>query len=93
MSLNAVHEHSRSSKICNSHSPSGIFFELVEHRPLAELEYEMELLFPPEHLDQVDQVGVLQVLQHLYLAHRDLLDHRIILRFLAAFRGIILSGE
>ena len=51
----------------------------------------MELLFPPEHLDQVDEVWVLQVLQHLDLAHGDLLDHRIILRFLAAIRGIILS--
>ena len=80
-------------KLQSSHPPSGILFELVEHRPLAELEDEVQLLFPPEHLDQVDQVGVLQVLQHLDLAHGDLLDHRIILRFLAAIRRIILSGE
>ena len=74
----------------HSHSPSGILFELIEHCPLAVLKDEMELLFSPEHLDKVDQVRVLQVLEHLHLAHRDLLDHGIVFRFLAFNRKIIL---
>ena len=79
--------------LVHTHSPSGILLELVEHGPLAILKDEVKLLFSPKHLDKVDQIRVLQVLEHLDLAHRYLLNHRIILRFLAVNRRIILSWD
>lgn len=37
--------------------------QLVEHRVVTVLKHEVELPFAPEHLDQVHQVGVFQLLQ------------------------------
>ena len=37
---------------------------------VAELEHEVQLPLPPEHLDQVHKVRVLQVLQHPDLPER-----------------------
>ena len=47
-----------------------IFLQLVEHSVVAELEHEVQLPLPPEHLDQVHKVRVLQVLQHPDLPER-----------------------
>lgn len=37
--------------------------QLVEHRVVAVLKHEVELPFASEHLDQVHQVGMFQLLQ------------------------------
>lgn len=37
--------------------------QLVEDRVVAVLEHEVELPLAPEHLDQIHQVGVFQLLQ------------------------------
>ena len=46
---------------------------------VTKLEHEVQLPLPPEHLDQVDQVGVLEVLEHPDLPEGDLLDQGIVL--------------
>ena len=46
---------------------------------VTKLEHKVELPFPAKHLDQVDQVGVLEVLEHPDLSERDLLDQGIVL--------------
>jgi hypothetical protein len=43
--------------------PSLVLLQKVQHRFFAEFEDEMELPFPPENLDQGDQVPVLQSLK------------------------------
>ena len=62
-------------------------FELVEQRALAVLEDEVEPLLAPEHLDQVDEVRVLEVLQHADLAEGDLADERVVLGLLEPLDG------
>lgn len=47
----------------DTHPPSGMAVQLVEDRVVAVLEHEVELPFAPEHLDQIHQVGVFQLLQ------------------------------
>lgn len=42
--------------------PSGMAVQLVEDGVVAVLEHQVELALAPEHLHQVDQVGVLQLL-------------------------------
>ena len=42
--------------------PSGVFVQLVENRLLTELKHQVEPSLPPEHLQQVDQVHVFQLL-------------------------------
>ena len=60
-----------SPHLCEGHGdPLGILLQLVEHGVVAELEHEVQLPLPPEHLDQVHKVRVLQVLQHPDLPDR-----------------------
>lgn len=42
----------------------GILVQLVEHGVVAILEHEVQLALAPEHLQQVHQVRMLQVLPH-----------------------------
>lgn len=46
-----------------TYSPFGMPVQLVEHRVVAVLEHQVELPFAPEHLDQVHQIGVFQLLK------------------------------
>jgi hypothetical protein len=39
-----------------------MFFKLVEDGPITKFEDEVQLPFPPEHLDQVHQIRMLQIL-------------------------------
>ena len=59
-----------------------MLLQLVENRLITEFEDEVQFPLPPEHLNEVDQVGMLQVLQHPNLSHCDFLDQRIIFGFL-----------
>lgn len=45
------------------HSPLGVLLQVVQHGPLAVLEDQVQLAVPLEHLDQVDQVGMFELLQ------------------------------
>lgn len=45
------------------HLPSRVFVQLIEDRLLAELEHQVEPSFPPEDLQQVDQIHVFQLLR------------------------------
>lgn len=47
----------------HTHSPSGMAVQLVEHRVVAVLEHEVKLPLAAEHLDQIHQVGVFELLQ------------------------------
>lgn len=44
-------------------SPLGVAVQLGEHRVVAVLEHQVELPFAAEHLDQVDQVAVFELLR------------------------------
>lgn len=48
--------------ISRKYVPSGMLFKLVEHSQVAVFKDEMKLLFTSKHFNQVDQVGVLQLL-------------------------------
>ena len=54
--------------------------QLVQDGVFAKLKHQMKATLPPEHLQQADQVRVLQVLQQAYLPQRDLAYGRIVLR-------------
>lgn len=41
------------------HQPFGVFLQLVEDGVVAEFEDEVEFPLPPEHLDEIDEVGML----------------------------------
>lgn len=43
--------------------PSRVFVQLVEDRLFTELKHQVEPAFPPEDLQQVDQVHVFQLLR------------------------------
>lgn len=43
--------------------PFGVFFQLIKHRSLAVLKYEVQFAISFEHFDQVDKVGVLKLLK------------------------------
>lgn len=45
------------------HVPSRVSVELIENRLLTELKHQMEASFPPEDLQQIDQVHMFQLLQ------------------------------
>jgi hypothetical protein len=62
-----------------------MLLQLIKDGVVTELEDEVKLSLAPEHLNQIDQVRVLQVLQHADLAHRYLLDQWIVLGFLKRF--------
>lgn len=55
--------NARSSRRPEPHSPPGMAVQLVEDRVVAVLEHQVELPFAAEHLDQIHQVGVFQLLQ------------------------------
>ena len=59
---------------------------------VTKLEHEVQLPFPAEHLDQVHQVGVLEVLEHPDLPERYLLDQRIVLTLHELLDGHEVSG-
>ena len=59
---------------------------------VTKLEHEVQLPLPPEHLDQIDQVGVLEVLEHPDLPEGDLLDQRIVLALHELLDGHEVSG-
>lgn len=46
-----------------THPPSGVTVQFVEDCVVAVLEHEVQLPFTAKHLDQIDQVGVFQLLQ------------------------------
>ena len=56
-----------------------VFLQLIEHRVVAELKHQVEFPFPAKYFNQIDKVGVFEVLQHSYLSECDLLDERIVL--------------
>lgn len=43
--------------------PSRVFVQLIEDRLFTELKHQVEASFPPEDLQQVDQIHMLQLLQ------------------------------
>ena len=55
--------NSEVTKWGDAHTPSGMAVQLAEHRVVAVLEDQVQLPFAPEHLDQIHQVGVFQLLQ------------------------------
>ena len=69
-----------SADLCEGHGDTlGVFLQLIEDGVVTKLEHEVQLPLPPEHLDQVHQVRVLEVLEHPDLPERDLLDQGIVL--------------
>lgn len=48
----------------------GVALQLVQDRVFTELEHQVQLPLPPEHLQQVHQVWVLQALQHKTVSFR-----------------------
>lgn len=48
----------------------GVALQLVQDRVFTELEHQVQLPLPPEHLQQVHQVWVLQALQHKTVGFR-----------------------
>lgn len=51
-----------SSQQEKGHSPLGVLVQLVENGVVAVLKDQVQLPLPPEHLQQVHQVGVFQLL-------------------------------
>ena len=51
----------------------------MSYRVITELEDEMQFPLPAKHLDEVDEVGMFEVLEHPDLPEGDLLDEGIIL--------------
>lgn len=45
------------------HVPSWVSVQLIEDRLLTELKHQMEASFPPEDLQQIDQIHMFQLLQ------------------------------
>lgn len=49
---------------CYAHDlPSRVFVQLIEDGLLTELKHQVEPSFPPEDLEQVDQIHMFQLLQ------------------------------
>lgn len=51
--------------------PSRVSVQLIEDRLLTELKHQVEASLPPEHLQQVDQVHMFQLLQAQRRAQED----------------------
>lgn len=47
----------------SSHAPSWVSVQLIEDGLLTELKHQMEASFPPEDLQQIDQIHMFQLLQ------------------------------
>ena len=43
--------------------PFCMFLQFIENGSITVFEYQVELSLPPKHLDKIDQVGMLQILE------------------------------
>lgn len=55
----------------------GILFNHIQDGQLAVVEHQVKPALPAEHLNQIDEIRVLELAQHADLAHGDLAYHRI----------------
>lgn len=70
----------------------GTLLQLVQNCVVHKLKDQVQPLLPPEHLNQIHQVVVPQLLKHPDFAESDFLDHLIILALQELFDGHQLTG-
>lgn len=52
----------------------GVLLDHIQNSQLTVVEHQMEATLPAEHLDQIDEIRVLQLAQHAHLSHGNLSD-------------------
>ena len=67
--------------------PFRMFFQFIENRSFAIFKDQMQLSFSSKYFDQIDQIWMLQILQHANFTKCNFFDKRVLFRLLKFLDG------